>query len=900
MMYERNHQFLNAENRLRKSRSSTLSGSGSSYYSNENTMTPATKARYFGGSDSRLHNADSQPIHTSKPETKVQFNHGSVTRRTPVKVSEIKKTIPTSVHSSSRSSMDKAPQHRRKNKLNNKNISVNSLVKQRSGQDDKKAFSSPKTAYDDNTKNKHQLLADLNSNDILYPKKSQPHRTGNISILLKQNGLNVSSTQNTEVKTHHSLNNSKNNLCADEIRDFLIPENEKLSNGLIQTRSEHFVYSQGERQLSNSEKIQSSFMTNRENHIHQKSTEEKTKIAQVSFALNESQSTPKGQTEHANLPQLKKNKLEQNNLSSNEIINKRLLVEQHMKREKEEECVNESLLEPHQVQQLSKLNSLEKISSKSSFQRESSFPLTQKIENPLDNTWDEKNCFDIHSPYQNNPNVVSNTTKSEGGVNKAKLPIENDYQSKSSLEKKFKRRLPTYDEAVVSKIEAENVYSVKPKREQIKVNQPREQLQLHKHNVNDKLSSTTSELNHSSKSVSKTKSRSLNNLVQSKNTDLQHETTKRRFSLEKNKEKLSPSHSSNHTNSHFTENEQPIYDGETLKSLLNTQEQLDKKPADLLNSRIEHRKLRKDANVLRNGELKTKDDETDYEILKSEQKAVLDLDFKDRTKIHTDKSMAKQFAASNEVNFSDVTEESKILQLVEAEEKYWKSKIEKKEKNEKRDSQAFEEMKKRKERQMKMLFQIENADQNKEIDYSEITDTLRAEEEFFAQEAEKLLKQRSNNNSTVKITKNIQSNKERSSNNKKDSFQHQPSSPKIQSILKRPQTSSSSVSSHDDATSKLDIEYMSQYNHLKKISSYRSSLYTCSGCHLPIEKDICYHVPELNSYWHQKCFRCSVCHSNLIQTDKETPMIRVLFSQILCQNCSSNSKTGMRRMSSMV
>lgn len=339
-------------------------------------------------------------------------------------------------------------------------------------------------------------------------------------------------------------------------------------------------------------------------------------------------------------------------------------------------------------------------------------------------------------------------------------------------------------------------------------------------------------------------------------------------------------------------NQLPVYDGEALKTLLTSHKK----------SHEKDNKQKEDSFVSKYSKLKKENQGglNEYERLREEQKVILDEDFQDRSKICMSPNVAQQFTSQGGVSFSNVVHERELLQLVAAEEKYWKEKAERKDKTESKEASVRQkEIKKlgedKQERVNEMLREFKMHDQREKIDYSEITDTLRAEEEFLAQEAEKLLKQRFQEKSKMQPTKNLQLDvKKHHDDSPKVTSPVEGSSPGLHSILKTPrshQKKSSSVTSSDDINLQPEADQAYHHNRPKRIPRSRSPIYVCSGCRLPVERDICLYVAELQSYWHEKCFRCSVCHSNLIQNE-QTPKIRVMFSRIHCENCLSSKRTG--------
>ena len=341
-------------------------------------------------------------------------------------------------------------------------------------------------------------------------------------------------------------------------------------------------------------------------------------------------------------------------------------------------------------------------------------------------------------------------------------------------------------------------------------------------------------------------------------------------------------------------NQLPVYDGEALKTLLTSQQRssrnssnkncVDKERTSKTKDSFDGKGIKSEKEVAR----------SEYESIREEQKTILGEDFQHRARSRMDPSVAQQFTTEGGVSSPNVVHESELLGLVAAEEKYWKEKVEKKEKSAKQ-----KEMKKigstndKQERVNEMLREFKMNDQREKIDYSEITDTLRAEEEYLAQEAEKLLKQRFQEKSltpAMTARKDSQFNvKQQSDDADKTSLENS----RLHSILKTSsrQKKTPSVTSSDDINLKPEAD-QAYHHHPRRILRSRSPVYICSGCRLPVEKDICLYVAELQSYWHEKCFRCSVCHSNLIQGE-QTPRIRVMFSRIHCENCLSNKKTGL-------
>lgn len=351
-----------------------------------------------------------------------------------------------------------------------------------------------------------------------------------------------------------------------------------------------------------------------------------------------------------------------------------------------------------------------------------------------------------------------------------------------------------------------------------------------------------------------------------------------------------------------------VYDGKALKTLLTSPQQRSSKNYSNRKSfeKDNQSSITKVADPVSKYTKPKKENQdilNEYEHLREEQKTILDADFKDRSRLtRMDPNVAQQFSSQGGVSFSNVVHEGELLQLVAAEEKYWKDKIERKDKVERKETSAKQkEIKKvgneKQERVNEMLQEFKKHDQRGKIDYSEITDTLRAEEEFLAQEAEKLLKQRFQEKAAIKPTLTTRDPqfdaKEHYNDSTKPKSPVEGTSSGLHSILKPSsrQKKPPSVTSSDDINLKPEADQAYHHNHPKRILHCRSPVYICSGCRLPVERDICLYVAELQSYWHEKCFRCSVCHSNLIQNE-QTPKIRVMFSRIHCENCLSNKKTG--------
>ncbi len=349
-------------------------------------------------------------------------------------------------------------------------------------------------------------------------------------------------------------------------------------------------------------------------------------------------------------------------------------------------------------------------------------------------------------------------------------------------------------------------------------------------------------------------------------------------------------------------NQLPVYDGETLKTLLTTQQRISKNNSSRRS--FEKDSTSKAEDLFVNKESKSRKENQDilneYERLKEEQKTTLAADFKDRSsRTRMDPNVAQQSTSHGGVSFSDIVHEGELLQLLAAEEKYWKDKIERKDKVERKETSAKqkETQNEKQERVNGMLREFKIHDKREKIDYSEITDTLRAEEEFLAQEAEKLLKQRFQEKSAIKpllTPKDPQFDaKKQNNDNTTPNSPVEGTSSGLHSILKPSsrQKKPQSIINSDEINLKPEADQAYHHNHPKRIVRTRSPVYICSGCRLPVERDICLYVAELQSYWHEKCFRCSVCHSNLIR-DEQTPKIRVIFSRIHCENCLSNKKTG--------
>jgi hypothetical protein len=344
----------------------------------------------------------------------------------------------------------------------------------------------------------------------------------------------------------------------------------------------------------------------------------------------------------------------------------------------------------------------------------------------------------------------------------------------------------------------------------------------------------------------------------------------------------------------------PVYDGKTLKTFLTSQQRNSKSNSNRRSferdsrSKVEDSFISKDSKPIK----ENKHILNEFEHLKQEQKTILDADFKDRSRTHMDPNMAQQFTSQGGVSFTNIVHEGQLLQLVAAEEKYWKDMVGRNEMSTKQ-----KEMKKvgneKQERVKEMLREFKIHDKKEKIDYSEITDTLRAEEEFLAQEAEKLLKQRFHEKSATKPSlrttkKHLQFDvKQQNNDSTIPSSPVEANSSGLHSILKPSsrQKKPSSITSSDEINLKPEADQAYHHNYPKRILRSKLPVYMCSGCRLPVERDICLYVAELQSYWHEKCFRCSVCHSNLIKNE-QTPKIRVMFSRIHCENCLSNKKTG--------
>lgn len=317
------------------------------------------------------------------------------------------------------------------------------------------------------------------------------------------------------------------------------------------------------------------------------------------------------------------------------------------------------------------------------------------------------------------------------------------------------------------------------------------------------------------------------------------------------------------------------------------------------------------------------EDLKEQERLRQQQKIILDEDFKQRGSSRMTPDVIQQLTRQDGMSFSNVVHDKELVELVAAEEKYWKEKIEKKDQiSENGKKKKLEKTDEKQQRVDEMLreFKLHDRKDSTRVGYSEMTDTLRAEEEFLAQEAEKLLKLRFQEKSvtsppgTSKLSQvDGKCEQETPSNDEtkliKSSTKYNLTGPLLEKTKQEydnvnmntdssrslvttvpPTSKPSSSTSPDDI--KLQPEADQAYhNQPRRISRSTIPVYMCSGCRLPVQRNICLFVSELQSYWHEKCFRCSVCHSNLIR-GRSTPKIRVMFSQIHCENCLSNKKTG--------
>ena len=342
----------------------------------------------------------------------------------------------------------------------------------------------------------------------------------------------------------------------------------------------------------------------------------------------------------------------------------------------------------------------------------------------------------------------------------------------------------------------------------------------------------------------------------------------------------------------------PVYDGVALKTLLTSSQQRRNKnysgKRGASNERdsfvSQETRSENESQILLN----------EYEHLKEIRKTMLGENINDRGAqyLHPNATqpLTDQGGSNLGSNVPNIVHDRELLKLVAAEEKYWKDKAEKRDmdarkENSRKQKDAKKDENGKQERVNEMLREFRMHDQEKRVDYSAITDTLRAEEEFLAQEAEKYLKRRFQEKSSVKPTlhQNVSQQFNESEKNKSPVGAN-PSG--LHSILKTRQKKSSSVTSSDDINLKPEADQAYHHSNPKRILRSRSPVYICSGCRLPVEKDICLYVAELQSYWHEKCFCCSVCRCNLIQNE-QTPKIRVMFSRIHCENCLSNKKTGL-------
>ena len=863
-------------------------------------------------------------------ENKIPFSTGSITKRTPVKVNQsnvlkdharhysqepvkYNRTEQSFQYDSKPIIQCKTPSShstvnaRSKNKKESDYISVKALIKQWSGPDGKKNIHSQPN-HEQKYRNRRSLPANFDASDILSETTKIPQSKSAAEAVHYRGQRSYMSKSDW---TLHAR------VPSDEKRD--CPDRKQAYPGenRLRRKSEPSTYSGKEYDPSLIERNRSSSMKNKDdfNHRDVNNRSRESLIKKREFTQDSYAAIP--------YPQLKslKDVRSKDHYSEHGCTSRKSFpLTQKVKVKHVENYMNQKFYHPKDTASVDrqKLESIGKYS-----------------------TVPEKRTKGNH-----NENISKNYEKAKTTINGDKIGRKTDNKSNKVIERpprrfssernsKSDRRLPTYEEAIIpleetDAVDATILHQINDKKMIEKeyvsieiVQQKRSRDKGKSFNVTRKESDYSPQKQLVNENVSKQYATQVyasevnHPISPSKDATRNYEMLyKRRHSQEKSqdfpftKPTATPkykaigasefdarksSNTMHHNNVHekdMNNNQLPVYDEEALKTLLTSH----KKGHEKDNKREE--------NSFFSNYSKLKEENqgglNEYERLREEQKVILDEDFKDRSKTHMNPNVARQFTSQDGVSFSNVVHERELLQLVAAEEKYWKEKVERKDKTETKEAplrqkeiKRFEDDKQ--ERVNEMLREFKMHDQREKIDYSEITDTLRAEEEFLAQEAEKLLKQRFQEKSKMQPTKDLQGDvKKHHDDSPKVTSPVEGSSSGLHSILKTPrsrQKKSSSVTSSDDINLKPEADQAYHYNRPKRIPRSRSPIYVCSGCRLPVERDICLYVAELQSYWHEKCFRCSVCHSNLIQNE-QTPKIRVMFSRIHCENCLSNKRTG--------
>lgn len=845
----------------------------------------------------------------SNNENNVPFSTGSITKRTPVKLNKSNVLKDHAKHSSPHGKpiiQGKTPSShstvntRGANKKESDYVSVKALIKQWSGPDEKKKIPNQPN-HEKKYKNRRSLPANFEASDVLSEKTELPHSksVAQVTHYMDQRGY-----MSTSDWTLHARVPSDKNYDCSERKQAYSAENR------ARRKSEPSTYSGREYDSSLIERNRSSSMKNKDNFNHRDNNRSRESIIKNPELARDT---------YAATPYLQqKSQKDARRKDHNGTSRRSLPLTQKVEVKHVENYMNQKFYHPRDGASVDrrKLESIGKYSTVPARQ-------TRVTHNGI-------------SKNNERVKITDNGEKMSRRIDDKSNKANDIHPRRSSSERNSasaNRRLPTYEEAIIPLDETDAADATKlrqinnnktAEKEYVSIEilqQKRARDKGKSFNVTAKESDYSSQKQLANENVSKQyvthvyASEVNHPIVLSKHGTSNYEMLyKPRHSHEKSQDfphakpnslkhkvigsvELDSGQSSGgnmrHHDAHgkdMNNNRLPVYDGEALKTLLTSRKKSHENDIKREEDCIQHTKLKKEKQVGLN----------EYERLRGEQKVILDEDFKDRSKIHMNANVAQQFASQDGVSFSNVVHERELLQLVAAEEKYWKEKVEKKDNNQSKEAPATVKVVKRfgdnkQERVNEMLREFKMHDQQEKIDYSEITDTLRAEEEFLAQEAEKLLKQRFQEKSKLPPTKDPQRDVKKHHN---DSLTvtspiEEPSSG-LHSILKAPRSRPkklSSVTSSDDINLQPEADQAYHHNRPKRILRSRSPIYVCSGCRLPVERDICLYVAELQSYWHEKCFRCSVCHSNLIQNE-QTPKIRVMLSRIHCENCLSNKRTG--------
>ena len=857
-------------------------------------------------------------------ENNVPFSTGSITKRNPVKLNESNVLKDHAKHSSPQpvnyNRFERSFQYygkpiiqgktpsshstvntRGTNKKESDYVSVKALIKQWSGPEEKKKIPNQPN-HEEKYKNRRSLPANFGASDVLSEKTELPHSKSVAQATHYMDQRGYMSTSDWAL--HARVPSDKNYDCSDRKQAYSVENRAR-------RKSEPSSYPGREYNPSLIERNRSSSMKNKENFNHRDNNRSRESI------IKKPELT---QGTYAATPYLQqKSQKDARRKDHNGTSRRSLPLTQKVEVKHVENYMNQKFYHPRDGAAVDrrKLESIGKYST---------VPARQA----------RVNHNGIISKNNERVKITDNKDKMSRRVDDKSNKVNERPPRRSSSERNSasaNRRLPTYEEAIIPLDKTDTVDATKVRQINDNKTEEKEYVSieiLQQKRAGDKgksFSVTAKESDYSSQKqlanenvskqyVTHVYASEVNHpIVLSKHGSSNYEMSyKPRHSQEKSQEfphakpnspkhkvigsaELDPGKSSGgsmrHHDAHgkdMNNNRLPVYDGEALKTLLTSRRKSHENDNKREEDYIQHTKLKKENQVGLN----------EYERLREEQKVILDEDFKDRSKIHMNANVAQQFASQDGVSFSNVVHERELLQLVAAEEKYWKEKVEKKDNNQSKEAPAKEKVVKRfgdnkQERVNEMLREFKMLDQQEKIDYSEITDTLRAEEEFLAQEAEKLLKQRFQEKSKLPSTKDLQRDVKKHHNDSLTiTSPIEGPSFGLHSILKAPRSrpkKSSSVTSSDDINLQPEADQAYHHNRPRRILRSRSPIYVCSGCRLPVERDICLYVAELQSYWHEKCFRCSVCHSNLIQNE-QTPKIRVMFSRIHCENCLSNKRTG--------